>query len=152
MKYILFLIPLIAVGVLLWTIVQSRRAPELGVEGGRLRPCPSSPNCVCSQDEGKAAIEPFAFEGEPEDAMRRIESVLASAPRAEVVEREPGYLRARFTTPILRYSDDVEFLLDEEGSVLHVRSASRVGHSDLGRNRSRVEELRAAWKASASAE
>jgi uncharacterized protein (DUF1499 family) len=41
------------------------------------------------------------------------------------------------------FVDDVEFFLDEGANVIHVRSASRLGQSDLGVNRKRVETIRA---------
>jgi uncharacterized protein (DUF1499 family) len=49
----------------------------------------------------------------------------------------------------LRFVDDVEFLLVPAERVIHVRSASRVGYSDLGTNRKRVEALRAKFEGSA---
>ena len=48
-----------------------------------------------------------------------------------------------FISRLMRFRDDVEFLLDREARVFHVRSASRVGYSDLGANAARVERLRA---------
>jgi uncharacterized protein (DUF1499 family) len=42
----------------------------------------------------------------------------------------------------MRFVDDVEFLFDDTNKKIHVRSASRVGYSDMGVNRKRVEELR----------
>ena len=131
------------------TVLWSWRRPALGLQEGRLIPCPASPNCVCSFDtEPQHAIEPLAFEGQPEAAWTELESLLAETPRATVVAREEDYLRADFWTPVMHYVDDVEFLLDREAGVIHVRSASRVGHSDLGANRKRIEELRGRYTGS----
>ena len=117
-----------------------------GLMDGRLRPCPSSPNCVCSQDEDAGHhIEPLAFSGEPSDAWNRVHDLILTQPRTRVVSRDDHYFHVEFTTPLLRFVDDVEFLLEESASVIHIRSASRVGHSDLGANRKRLEALRRMW-------
>ena len=78
-------------------------------------------------------------------ALARLKSKVLAQPRARITEARVGYFRAEFTSLIFRFVDDVEFLLDENEHVIHVRSASRVGHSDLGANRQRVERLRAAF-------
>jgi hypothetical protein len=59
----------------------------------------------------------------------------------------PAYARYEFATPLLRDVDDVEFLLDAGERVIHVRSASRVGHADLGANRNRIERIREQFSA-----
>lgn len=124
----------------------SRRPHGLGVHDGRLTACPTTPNCVCSQDDRlDHAIEPFAFAGSPAAALARLEGALASQPRTRIVERSDGYLRAEATSLLFRFVDDVEFLLDAEAKRIHVRSASRAGRSDLGVNRRRVEAIRAAF-------
>lgn len=133
-------------GLLIGSIFRSWRRPELGPVEGRLRPCPDSPNCVCSfAGDAEHAIEPFAFTDPPEAAWARIQSLLAAQPRVKIVASTDTYLHAEFTTPLLRFVDDLELLLDRESRVIHVRSASRVGHSDLGVNRARVESLRSAF-------
>lgn len=118
----------------------------VGLVDDRLRPCPNSPNCVCSQDEdSRHQIEPLTFRDAPHVAWDRLHEIVRTLPRTRVVSRDEHHLHVEFTTPLLRFVDDVEFLLDESASVIHVRSASRVGHSDLGTNRKRVESLRERW-------
>lgn len=108
---------------------------------GRLAPCPDSPNCVCSQaDDARHAIAPLPLTGSPAASRARLLEILASEPRVRVVEQQERYLRAEFTSRLLRFVDDVEFLIGEQQ--IDVRSASRLGHSDLGVNRERVEHLR----------
>jgi len=118
----------------------------VGLVDGRLRPCPSSPNCVCSQD-GDAGhhIEPLRFIGSPREAWDRLHNLVLKLPRARVVSRDDRYFHIEFTTLLMRFVDDVEFLLDETASVIHIRSASRIGHSDLGANRKRIEAIRQRW-------
>ncbi len=125
----------------------SRPSPEEAAVA-RMQPCPSSPNCVCSKgDPADAAhyIEPLRFSGDAEGAMARLRQLIEDRDRAEVIEADGGYLRAVFTTRLLRFKDDVEFELDAEAGLIHVRSASRLGYSDLGANRRRVEAIRAAF-------
>ncbi|MEM7261877.1 MAG: DUF1499 domain-containing protein [Planctomycetota bacterium] len=118
-------------------------APSLGVVEGRLTPCPSSPNCVNSFDsDAGAQIDPLAFEGDPDRAWTTVERVVLDRPRASIIDRGDGYLRFEIVSAVLRFRDDLELLLDRENRVIHVRSASRVGYSDLGVNRDRVEALR----------
>ena len=118
----------------------------VGLVEGRLRPCPSSPNCACSQDEEAGHhIEPLRFSGSPREAWDRLHALIEKLPRARVVSRDDRYLHVEFTTLLLRFVDDAEFLLDETTSVIHVRSASRIGHSDLGANRKRIEAIRQRW-------
>ena len=71
-----------------------------------------------------------------------LEQVLVGLDEANIVESSDGYLYAQFTSRIMRYVDDVEFLEDPSEGVTHVRSASRLGYSDLGANRSRIENIR----------
>jgi uncharacterized protein (DUF1499 family) len=122
------------------------RTPQLGVtQGQRLVPCPDSPNCVCSHDAAAShAIAPLSFSGDPAEAWERLRTVMAGLPRQRLVESRPGYLRYEFRSRLFRFVDDVELLLDAPARVIHVRSASRVGHSDLGVNRRRVEAIREA--------
>jgi len=122
-----------------------KRPTNLGVHDGKLAPSRSSPNSVNSQatDAGHA-IAPLRFSGDPEAAMRKLRGVVESMPRTQVIESKPGYLYAEFSTPFMGFVDDVEFYCD--GGAIQVRSASRLGYSDLGVNRKRVEAIRAAFE------
>jgi uncharacterized protein (DUF1499 family) len=121
----------------------ARRPAPLGLRNGRLAPCPATPNCVCTEDSDPGhAIEPIAFTGEPAEALVRLKRVLAELPRARIVSEEGFYLHAEFRSLVFRFVDDAEFRLDPEARLIHCRSASRVGHSDLGVNRRRIEEIR----------
>jgi uncharacterized protein (DUF1499 family) len=117
------------------------RPNYLGVRDDRLSACPSSPNCVSSQalDE-RHRIAPLAFNGDPDIAFARLKQILARRNDTAVIEAKPGYLRVELRTTF--FVDDGEFLLDRVGRVIHVRSASRLGYSDLGKNRSRMEDIR----------
>jgi uncharacterized protein (DUF1499 family) len=123
----------------------SKRPADLGPSGGRLAPCPGSPNCVSSQaDDGAHRVAPLTFAGEPAEAWARLRAVLGGMPRTRVVTATETYLHAECASRVFRFVDDVEFLLDRDARVIHVRSGSRAGHSDLGVNRRRVEAIRQA--------
>lgn len=117
---------------------------ERPAAGDGLAPCPSSPNCVCSTDEGRSGIAPLAIEGDADAAWQALREVLEATPRMRIVTADGDYLHATATTAIMRFTDDLEFMLDRERGVIDVRSASRVGYSDFGANRKRVEVLRGA--------
>lgn len=116
---------------------------DLGVREGRLKPCPSRPNCVNSQatEEGHR-IAPLEIRGRVEEALPKLRALIDAMPRTRVVTHAPDYLRVEFTSRVFGFVDDVEFSLDAAAGVVHVRSASRVGYSDLGVNRRRVETIR----------
>lgn len=115
---------------------------KLGVRGGLLAPCPSSPNCVSSRaDDERHRVEPLCFTDDPTDAFARLGRILADRDDTTLVRKEDRYLRVEFRTR-LGFVDDGEFLMDPDGECIHVRSASRLGYSDLGKNRSRIEEIR----------
>lgn len=125
-------------------------APEtLGARGGRLGACPDRPNCVSSQvsDEGHA-LKPFTFTGDAVAAMSRLAAVIETQEGARIVTRRPDYLHAEYQSKLMGFVDDLELLADPAAHVIHVRSASRLGYSDLGVNRARVEALRVAFIAS----
>jgi uncharacterized protein (DUF1499 family) len=128
--------------------IYSWRRPELGVARGSLTPCGSKPNCVCSQ--GSAAertVAALAIGNEPPAvAMDRACDCVESLPGVVLVEAKSAYARYECCTRLFRFADDVELLLDESAGVIHVRSSSRVGYSDMGVNRRRVEEIRARYE------
>ena len=137
------------VAALFVLVARSRVAPELGLVDDALRPCPDSPNCVSSlaTDDGHRVEPIWRGDDASDEAWMRLESAVRGRAGTKVVMRRPDYLWAEFSTSILGFVDDVEFHLDRGKGVIHVRSASRVGHSDLGANRKRVESLRAELEA-----
>lgn len=125
------------------------RPTNLGVKAGKLAPCPDSPNCVVSQSDTDAehAIAPLTYSGEPAEAMAQLVTVINAMPRATIIESNDNYLYAEFASKLMGFVDDVEFYLDSAESVIQVRSASRLGQSDLGVNRQRIEAIRQQFQA-----
>ncbi|MBE9171221.1 DUF1499 domain-containing protein [Pleurocapsales cyanobacterium LEGE 06147] len=115
-----------------------KRPNNLGVKDGKLAPCPGTPNCVNSQsDNPQSKIEPL-----PSVAIADLKKVIEGMEGAKIIEQTDNYLYAEFKTKLMGFVDDVEFYLDPNENVVHVRSASRLGKSDLGVNRKRIELIR----------
>ncbi|MDJ0712929.1 MAG: DUF1499 domain-containing protein [Prochloraceae cyanobacterium] len=115
-----------------------KRPDNLGVKDGKLASCPGSPNCVNSQSQDpQSKIEPL-----PAVSIADLKQVIESMERTKIIEETDNYLYAEFTSKLMGYVDDVEFYRDSNENVVHVRSASRLGKSDLGVNRKRVETIR----------
>jgi uncharacterized protein (DUF1499 family) len=119
------------------------RPEDLGEVSGLLRTCPGSPNCVSSDArDDDHRVEPIAIVGAPDAAFARARQVVADWPRTELVRDEAGYLHAECKSRLLRFVDDLELSLRADRGEIAVRSASRLGYSDLGVNRDRIERLR----------
>lgn len=109
----------------------------------RLALCPLSPNCVSSQaSDSDHYIAPFKIKGKAEDAWEAFKQALAGQSRTVVMEASSDTLHAEASSLIFRFVDDINAILDADAKLIHIRSASRVGYSDLGVNRRRVEALR----------
>ena len=123
-----------------------RRPADLGLTDGRLAPCPGSPNCVSSQaDETAHRVDPLAFDGEPTAAWQALIQVIEQLPRTRIVSRDDRYLHAECRSRLWGFVDDLEAALEPAAGVIHLRSAARLGHSDLGVNRRRIETIRRAF-------
>jgi uncharacterized protein (DUF1499 family) len=132
-------------------LLRGKAPGDLGVKDGKLKAPSVTPNSVSSQADlwpghpqlATARIAPLAVAGEPAVAMAKVKAAVEAMAGAVVVKAEGDYLYAQFTTPLMHYTDDVEFWFDRSAGVVQVRSASRLGEGDLGANRQRVEALRA---------
>ena len=104
----------------------------------RFAPPPTSPNCVSSRADASDRVHHIAPLAGVD--LARVKAVVAGMPRTRIEAEADGYLHVIFTSGLFRFKDDVEF--EQEGDLVHVRSASRVGYGDLGANRKRVEAIR----------
>ncbi len=108
----------------------------------RLADCPNRPNCVCTQaSQAARRMPPIAFACSPTEAIQHAADCVAAMPRTRIVSQQDNYLQVEFRSRLFRFVDDVEFLADADTRLLHFRSASRLGYSDLGANRERMERL-----------
>jgi len=125
------------IGLLTLLGCAGERPASLGVVDGRLATCPDSPNCVSSFETREShQIAPL------EASIAQVRSQILAMPGAQIIREQDQYLYAEFTSRLMGFVDDVEFL--EQAGQTHVRSASRLGQSDLGVNRKRIEAIRQA--------
>ncbi|NVK43374.1 MAG: DUF1499 domain-containing protein [Oceanospirillaceae bacterium] len=123
------------------------RVPEtLGLQDGRLAPCPGTPNCVGSEyPQHDSHIEALRFDDAPAEAWQRLQRTVRED-GGHIEQLNERYLWATWRSRLFRFVDDVEFRLEPERRRIEVRSASRIGHWDLGVNRERIERLRARFR------
>lgn len=123
-------------------IVLTSCASYLELNGDNMN-CPDSPNCVSSLASDSAHfIAPLTFNDQPEAAMQRLKIALLTEKRVTLVKEQANYLHGEVRSLIFRFVDDVEFTLVPESGAFQIRSSSRVGYSDFGVNRRRIERIR----------
>ena len=109
---------------------------------GQFSECPEKPNCIFSKSSTALhMIAPLVYQNSFLEAKEKLLEVIKSMPRAEIATDKESFLHVEFTSKIFRFVDDIEFYFNEPG-IIHFRSASRIGHSDIGVNRHRIEEIR----------
>ena len=128
------------------------KSPNIGLEDGKLKRCSSSPNCICSEyNEDQTHYIEFIHLIK-EGAEAREQAAAALEVMGGVVQvLSINYIHATFKTPVFRFVDDLEIRFTDNRQ-LHIRSASRVGYSDLGKNKSRALEFRRIFQALVTAQ
>ena len=121
-----------------------QRPDNLGVDNGRLAPCPASPNCVCSEAcDQQHLAPPFRLKLPAAEAWEAVKQMVQQLPRTRIITQTDAYLHAECSSAVFGFVDDLELYLRPTDNIIAVRSASRLGYSDFGVNRKRVENLRA---------
>ncbi|KPA14018.1 protein containing DUF1499 [Candidatus Magnetomorum sp. HK-1] len=116
---------------------------NLGVKEGKFASCPNKSNCVSSQEKKqKYYIDPLSWKGSSEKSLSAIKMIIKNMPRTKIIKEDNHYLHVEFKSALMGFVDDVEFFADEKNQVVHVRSASRLGYSDFGVNRKRIDFIR----------
>ncbi len=139
--FLAIVVGFIAVRVII--AVVSPRSIRIRPANGQLAECPASPNCVSSQAErAEQKVEPLKYSGSMEEAKLRLRLVIEGMPGTKVLQDDRVYMHVEYQTMVFGFIDDVEFLVDDTRKLIHLRSASRLGYSDLGTNRRCVETIR----------
>jgi len=108
-----------------------------------LPPCRDTPNCVSSQTQDpKQFIAPFKIKGNTTEAWQALKELLNKHSRITITHEAPNIIHAEATSLVFQFVDDIDFILDAENKTIHIRSASRVGHTEFGVNHKRIEALR----------
>jgi len=137
----------LALSIIFLVSCSSERPGHLGLktdgEDQSLHPCPDKPNCVSSfsEESSDAYTKPIKVEGEITSAHDNLVKIISSMDGAKIVTNEPNYLHAEYTSGLFKFVDDLELYFPSEGPI-HIKSASRLGHSDLGVNSKRVEKIK----------
>jgi uncharacterized protein (DUF1499 family) len=137
-------IVLIILGIIvcLMFIKNNTMPRNLGVNNGKLAKMPSSPNAVSSQAKNEEKqVAPLLYIEDKSKSKLKIESIIGEYQSAEIITNTENYIHVVFSTSKMRFKDDVEFYFDDENKVVHYRSASRIGYSDMGMNRARYDEV-----------
>lgn len=143
MKILLVIGLLIMVFVALGIWSQKGKAP--GLINGKLKDPGSKPNAVCSEDD----VQPERAVAPLKASLSEVSDAIV-ATGGTITARTDDYLSATYMSPLFKFVDDVE-IRQVEG-LCHIRSASRVGHSDMGANRKRVAFIRSALQSEISAD
>ena len=116
---------------------------SIGIRNNKLAECPDSPNCVSSQSEKESH---FMTSWKYKDSMDLVYNEMIEFFKkkndVKIIETRKNYIWLTFTIPVMGFVDDVEFYFPENEKVIHFRSASRVGYSDLGVNKNRMNQLK----------
>ena len=150
-KIILAIVAILTVAVLVRFAIlghNSKSGEAPGLVSGTLTPCPDKPNCVCSEFTVNTThyIAPLDYSGTPpEKAWNDILQVIKES-GGEVSTANDEYIASTFSIPLFGFVDDVECRLDTSKNRIQIRSASRVGYSDLGVNKKRAETMTRLFK------
>jgi uncharacterized protein (DUF1499 family) len=115
-----------------------------GLVGGKLAKCPDKPNCVCTEFEADIThyTEPVLISrADTSGVLSGLKTVIQEM-GGKIQKEDSHYLAATFTSSFFRFVDDLEIRIDMDQNLIHLRSASRVGHSDRGVNKKRIERLK----------
>ncbi|CUB03062.1 DUF1499 domain-containing protein [Marinomonas fungiae] len=144
-RWILVVVIAMLIGFFVYVDINNGVPDNLGVNEGLLAPCPDMPNCVSSQaspEDAEHYVEPIFYHTSVIDAQLAIEHYMLSAGGARVVSSALGYTHFEVSSELFGFKDDLEIYFPEADSIMHVRSASRVGYDDLDVNRERVRQIR----------
>ena len=145
---LIFVLPLAVIGCGQLGLFSGTAPTDLGLHNGMLKaPESGAINVVSSftkqqNHNAYSDIEPIHFSGDAATAFDKLKHIIGTMDNATLVRSEPTYLYAHYRTPLLKFVDDVEFVLDAPTSTIHMRSASRLGKGDFGVNRKRLETIR----------
>ena len=139
----LIMLPILAILGMYFLSMTSAKPSDLGVQDGAFSKCPPSPNCVSTQsDDPKKTMPAIGFTEDAKQTLNKIKATIESnCPRAKLITETDNYLHYEFTSLVFRFVDDVEFFANDSERLVHFRSASRVGHSDLGANGKRMKKI-----------
>ena len=119
------------------------RPTNLGIHNMVFASCPSTLNCVSSDSKDKKhGVAAYQLKAPATNAWKATKAQVLKIPRTTIVKETEDYLHAECRSAVFGFVDDLELHLREDQNLIAVRSAARLGYSDFGVNRQRVEDLR----------
>jgi len=97
---------------------------------------------IQESNNSKHRIEPFKYSSSKEESFNKLKEILQNKKRIFIISESKNYIYAECRTAFFKFIDDLEFYFDDVNKIIHVRSASRIGYSDLGVNRRRIKDIR----------
>ena len=116
--------------------LKSQKGKAKGLVDGKLAPTGFKPNCAASEscEVAKHQVEPLKA------GLAQAKSAII-ATGGTITSETDNYVSATYMSRLFKFVDDVELRSSGEG-IVHIRSSSRVGYSDRGMNRKRIESIR----------
>ncbi len=155
MKIIFIIVSALAIIVLAYFFYlgyKSHNAKPAGLVKNQLTPCSKKPNCICTEYPNDAAhyAEPIEYTEETTDVIIQIIKTAINKTGGIIISHsetntQSPYIAANYTSAIFKYVDDFEVRIDSKNKRIHLRSASRVGHSDMGVNLKRINNIKRAF-------
>lgn len=115
---------------------------NFGIVNDQLRPCPNSPNCVSSQETRNTHYVAPIKTKNVRDTIQTFVNYFSQSSSYRLQQVSNNYLHVVYTSKIFQFKDDLEFYGDPKNNILHIRSASRVGYSDMDANKKRVKKIK----------
>ncbi len=143
MKILLIIfIAIISIGLIYFFYLgyKSQAGSPNGLTDSKLTPCSKKPNCICTEYPADSSHFTDAIKYQSFDFEKLIQTIKDSG--GVISHSNDHYIAATYTSTIFRYVDDFELRIDTENQLIHIRSASRVGHSDMGANLKRIQQFR----------
>ena len=143
LKYVAMLLALITLLVVIYIYYQGKVSQTHAFRhttAEKLSVCPKTPNCVCSEyPEDTKHFIPALDLGELD-----INTITTAVKEigGQIAVQNDTYLSAEFKSGLFGFIDDFELRIDRDNKKIHIRSASRVGRSDLGANKNRVQKFK----------
>jgi uncharacterized protein (DUF1499 family) len=136
-------VTIIIMAVVAVMVYQNLNPPsQLGLHQGRLAALASTPNGVSTMaKDSDKSVAPLNFKADLKATQLAALRAFAHMPNNQIIERNERYVHAVFFSPRMGFRDDVELYFDQQNQVLHYRSQSRVGYSDMGVNRQRYQRF-----------
>ncbi len=122
----------------------SKKLTPTSMVDGLLAKCPNTPNCVSSElhEDDKHSVRAITLSRHLTESPWPLVKETVEVMGGTLVDEQDTYLSAQFSSKIFKFVDDFEVRWDQPAGLLHIRSASRVGYSDLGENKRRIAEFK----------